>query len=263
MFTVDHTLDTNTRRIAVVGDWHTDIDWMLSIVEQLNNAGVKHILHVGDFGYGLYESPEAEESAMARLSSKLEEYGMNIGVTLGNHDNWVRFNALTPGENGLCEVWKNIHLMPRGYRFSINGTTFVSLGGAASINYHDLTEGIDWWREETVTMGDLYRLGGEHANVMITHDAPEETQALFGRKTKLEQNWPVEAYQYSNSSQRAISAAISQVRPEFLFHGHYHVDYLSTEEVDGHVYQSVGLNMNGRANNVMLFILEDRTLNWL
>lgn len=256
-------LELDGSLIAVAGDWHADIEWALRNVELIRMNGVDVILHVGDFGYGMYESPEAEEEAMRRLSTLLAVFGMKLYVTLGNHDNWVRFNALTPGEDGTFEVWENIFFMPRGYRFSINGVSFVSLGGAASINYEDLTEGIDWWKEELITMGDLYRLGDEHATVMITHDAPEETQALFGRKNKLSQNWSVEAYQYSNLSQRSISAAVAQVKPNVLFHGHYHTDYVSRESVEGHRYNSVGLNMNGRDHNVMLFDVQTMEMVWM
>lgn len=250
METLSLTNPNNT--VAVIGDWHTDIDWMLKTVERINCHEVKNLLHVGDFGYGLYESPAAEEVAMAKLSTLLEGFGMTLLITLGNHDNWVRFNALTPDDDGAYTVWPNIRFLPRGYRFTVDGISFVSLGGAASINYQDLTEGVDWWREEVVTMGDLYRLGNETASVMIAHDAPEETQALFSAETKLTDSWPVEAYQYSNLSQRALSAAVAQVKPEIFFHGHYHADYVSMETVEGHSYTSVGLNMNGRVNNVAL-----------
>lgn len=262
MFTNDHTLNT-TSRIAVAGDWHTDIAWMLETVERINVSGVKHILHVGDFGYGMYGADEFEEVAMSQLSDLLDSYDMQIAVTLGNHENWGRFNNLEPLDNGAFEVWKNIFLLPRGYGFSINGLSFLSLGGAASINYLDLKEGIDWWREEAITMGDIYRLDGKQADIMITHDAPSEVLALTENQTKLMENWSDEALSYSMGSQQSISAAVGIVKPEILFHGHYHIDYLETVNVGEYKIDVVGLHMNGNPNNVVLFDTQDKSIVWL
>lgn len=264
MFTIEnHSLSTGPR-IAVAGDWHTDIEWMLGAVERIHAAGVRHILHVGDFGLGLYDSPEKEEAAMARLSALLGQYGMEIAITLGNHDNWVRFNAMDVEDNGIVKGWENIFFIPRGYRFSINDVPFVSFGGAASINYRDLTEGISWWREEVPSMGDLYRLGDEKATVMIAHDAPADGRTLSRMISASEgSQWPEEALYYAHMSRRMLSEAVSQVKPDFFFHGHYHYAYAAHESVGDHSYVSVGLGMNGQKHNVMFFNPSNGEMQWL
>lgn len=260
-FTLDHHLFT-TDTVAIVGDWHTDIEWMLKTVERVHATGVKHILHVGDFGLGLYETPETEETAMSALSQSLKSKGMKIAVTLGNHDNWVRFGAMPLGENGTAEAWDGIYFIPRGYRFFVNGVSFLSLGGAASTNFADLTEGIDWWREEVVTMGDLYRLGDEKVSVMITHDAPEAVETLEAFFADNPGLGP-EAQRYAEQSRQAISAAVAQVQPEFLFHGHYHLPYVDRITTEGGDCTVVGLDMNGRSRNVALFNPVTREVAWL
>ncbi len=246
------TLNLKTsHRVAMAGDWHADIDWMLSVIRDAHNSNpFDYMFHAGDFGYGMYENGEAENLAMDKLSTLLEELDVTLYITLGNHENWEKFNNLIPNADGTITLWKNVFAFVRGYRFSVNDIPFISLGGAASINFLDLQEGYDWFREEAITMGDIYRLTEEPTSVMITHDAPVEVKSLHENMTKLSEKWPEEGLRYSDQSQMMISAAVAKIEPLILFHGHYHTDYIEPVTMGENTFLSVGLNMNGRARNV-------------
>lgn len=249
--------------VAMAGDWHTDIEWMLKIIRASHEASPFTILfHAGDFGYGLHKDDASEISAMERLSALLVELNIIVYITLGNHENWEKFNGLEPDEDGTIHLWENIYAFPRGYRFTVNGVNFTSLGGAASINYLDLQEGYDWFRDEAITMGDIYRLSDEPTTVFITHDAPVEVKSLHSRLNKLSENWPEAGLRYSEQSQQMISSALAKVEPLLLFHGHYHTDYMEPVEINGNTFLSVGLNMNGKARNIAFLNLDTLGVKW-
>lgn len=112
----------NTEKIAVFGDWHGDTDFGISAIDHIQylNPGVKHVMHVGDFGFWepntIYQTcseedadfiervdfgSPAHEEAIERLfnNGSLEGYlhainnklylsDMTLYVTLGNHEKY-------------------------------------------------------------------------------------------------------------------------------------------------------------------------------
>jgi hypothetical protein len=237
--------------VGIAGDWHGDLPWALDSVRKLSEAGVKDILHLGDFG--IFSDPEGEVY-LDTVSVDLRQRNMRILVTAGNHEDYTRINAIPVSDDGLQWVTDVIAVMPRGFRWEISGRTFVSLGGAASINFPDLKEGISWWREEAITAGDIYRLAaGGPADVMLAHDAPLGIAALE-ESHRNGKKWSLEGLAYSDESRRMMSAAVDIVRPMMFFHGHYHLDYRETVMMGGGAVtfdvDCVGMNMNGRERNL-------------
>lgn len=237
--------------VGIAGDWHGDLPWALSAVRTFCDAGVKDILHLGDFG--IFSDPEGEEY-LDSVSSDLGVRGMRILVTPGNHEDYTRINSIPVSQDGLQWLTDTIAVMPRGFRWEVAGRSFVSLGGAASINFPDLKEGISWWREEAITAGDIYRLAeGGRADIMLAHDAPIGISALENSH-RTGKKWSLEGLAYSDESRRMMSAAVDIVRPMMFFHGHYHLDYRETLIVGGGAatfdVDCIGMNMNGRKFNL-------------
>lgn len=236
---------------GIAGDWHADLPWAVKCVRAFSDAGVKDIFHLGDFG--IFSDPDGEEYLNV-VSIELRKLEMRILVTGGNHEDYTRINATPVSEDGLQWLTDVIAIMPRGFRWEVSGRTFVSLGGAASINFQDLKEGIDWWREEAITAGDIYRLAdGGTADVMLAHDAPLGISSLEESHRSGKQ-WSVEGLAYAEESRRMMSAAVDIVRPKLFFHGHYHIDYSETVTMgeSGSIFEVnfQGLNMNGRERNL-------------
>jgi hypothetical protein len=236
---------------GIAGDWHVDLPWALKSIRTFHEAGVKDIFHLGDFG--IFSDPDGEEY-LASVSHDLRELGMRIFITAGNHEDYVRINATPVSADGLQWLTGSIAVMPRGFRWMVSGRSFVSLGGAASINFPDLKEGISWWREEAITAGDIYRLAaGGPADVMLAHDAPTGIPALEDSH-RIKEKWSEEGLAYSDESRRMMSAAVDIVHPKMFFHGHYHLDYkeIVTMGESGSTFdvEFVGMNMNGREHNL-------------
>ena len=249
---------------GIAGDWHGDLPWALKSIQMLSDAGVKDIFHLGDFG--IFSDPDGEEY-LAAISRELRQLKMRILVTPGNHEDYTRINATPVSEDGLQWMADSIAVMPRGFRWEVSGRSFVSLGGAASINFPDLKEGISWWREEAITAGDIYRLAaGGSAEVMLAHDAPVGISTLEDSH-RTGNKWSLEGLAYSDESRRMMSAAVDIVRPQMFFHGHYHRDYRETvmmgESGSNFNVDFVGMNMNGREGNLAVLDASSLELTYL
>ena len=241
-------------RIGVAGDWHGDANAAITALKGLKNAGIETVYHVGDFGFwpGL-----SGKKFLRALERQLTLYGITIYVTMGNHDDYPQVAALPVSEDGLQWATEHIAVMPRGYRWSIGERTFVSLGGAPSINFPDLKAGISWWPEEALTMGDVYRIAeGGQADVMITHDAPDGIAPLVNLMATNRAEWSPEGLQYAEQGRMLMTQAVLSVKPTMLFHGHYHFDYVEATEFEDHdgrfTTTVVGLNRNKYKNNAII-----------
>lgn len=250
-------------RVGIAGDWHADATSAIHMLKKLRLEGIKTVYHVGDFG--IYHDRDGIKY-LRTVERQLALYGMDLLVTPGNHEDYSIINTMPIGDDGLQFVSEHISLMPRGYRWEQDGHSFVSLGGAASINFTSLKKDISWWAEEVITAGDLYRLAeGGTADVMISHEAPFNIDALEQMKEQNKDDWlPVELA-YAHESQKMMTYAVEIVRPKMLFHGHYHHGYIeNTLFVDslGEGFSTLvhGMDMNRNQKNIG--ILDCETLGW-
>lgn len=247
----------NSKVVAVAGDWHIDTLWAISMLERIADAGITEVQHVGDFGF---DATSRGHNYLNTLNEFCASNRMEINVTPGNHENFPflnnDFTVLT--EDGFLSSpdWPHIRVIPRGNRWERDGVSFVSMGGANSINRYSLTPNIDWWEEEQISLGDVYRtVAGGKADIMFTHDCPASTPFAVSDTA-----WPAHAVAYSKQSQMMVEQAVSAVKPDVLFHGHHHTfhDLLVPIHDGERVYEQrvVGLDMNGRANNVALLDIQ-------
>ena len=113
-----------------------------------------YVIIAGDFG-AVWDSKT--------LSDDLKSYSelpFTVLFVDGNHENFDIINSYP------IEIWHGgkvhkikpgiIHLM-RGQIFEIEGKTFLTLGGATSIDKIYRREGISWWMQEALSIEDLDR----------------------------------------------------------------------------------------------------------
>lgn len=252
----------NTSLIGIAGDWHGNTPWAVARLNDLAERGVDIILHLGDFGIW---GDEAGLSYLTAVNSILGTNNQKILVTLGNHENYVMVGALQVITDGDFEGWMvnpelpNILYAQRGQRWIWEGVSFVSLGGANSIDRYGRTEGINWWGEEQISYGDVYRtVEGGHADIFISHDCPEGVN-LFGTHRDncgdSGNRWSEDALEYAQHSRVSLRAAVDAVQPDLLFHGHHHhyidqVTDLIDGEGNGYSIHTIGLNKDDDPDNI-------------
>ena len=258
----NRTLPEETR-IAVAGDWHANHLWVQSAIPALHAAApdVRTILHAGDFGI----LPDKRgKGFLAAVDAQCQEMGIErVLVTPGNHEDWPRLVnrfASRPGE--AIHLSDRVWALPRGFRFRLAGRSFMSFGGAASLDYAYRRARGTWWPEEMPTVDDVAAaIAGGPVEVLITHET------LVGGTSKVEavlrsnpQGWDEHALEYSRTSRRLITALWNGVRPDVLFHGHIHV----ADRIELPTGQRiVSLGSDGQRKNIGMLDLVDLAWSWI
>jgi len=213
--------------VALAGDWHGNTRWAVARIAEIAESGVSLILHLGDFGIWPGTSGRIY---LDRLEDACAEHGVGIWVTPGNHEDWGRLTRwwAQPDHAGRpLQLTKHIAVLPRGYRFELEGRTFVSLGGAPSVDLANRSRGKDWWPEEMITDEDVTAVvEGGYADVMLAHDAPlapYEVDRVAHIRTHNEWGWPDRALAYAKVGAERMHKAFIGVAPRLFVHGHYHV----------------------------------------
>ncbi|GBF17616.1 calcineurin-like phosphoesterase superfamily domain protein [Rhodococcus sp. Br-6] len=214
--------------IAVAGDWDGKIDWARRAIAAVAARGARRLFHAGDFG--IWPSDRGTDY-LRMVDEACIEHDVTIYATPGNHESWpVILGAPWQARDDVGAVaWfgERIAVLPRGHRFEIAGRTFVSLGGAPSINYELCTRGVDWFPEEMITEDDVARvIAGGPADILLTHDSPDapwQTPAVAGICANNPGGWPAKVRAYATIGRRRISETFTAVQPRLLVHGHYHV----------------------------------------
>jgi Icc-related predicted phosphoesterase len=247
--------------IGVAGDWHGNTEWAMNALRKFAARDIHTVLHVGDFGIWPGESGANYIRKVQKIAAQLD---ITLYVTPGNHEDYVRIEATEIAADGFQHYRENILLAPRGHRWEWHGRSFVSLGGANSIDREHRSVGINWWPEEQISLGDVYRsIEGGHADIMITHEAPRGVQVL--RHGESDHGWSGAGLAYARLSSDVIRQAVDHIKPDILFHGHYHWfhDTHATlyDGLDHYTTQVIGLDKDENDNNIGMFNLETMAFN--
>lgn len=253
-------------RIGIAGDWHSDANTAIAMLKILKAEGITDIYHLGDFG--VYNDRDGVKYLRA-VTRQLKLYGQKLWVTPGNHENYDMIAGLPVNKDGHLVVTDHIVLFPRGARWNIDGTSFVSLGGAASVDFTSRTESKSWWRAEAISPADVVKTGaGGYADVMLTHEAPLGINIIENLKEASKDEFTPVELAYSHYSQTLMTYALESVRPKMLFHGHFHVGY--QEDVlfvdgDGNGFSTSvhGLDMNRHQRNIGILDTETLGFTWV
>lgn len=238
--------------IAIAGDWHGRTSWMGIAIPSVHRAAphVRTLLHLGDLW--------TDQKTLDTIDYHAERAGIErVLLTGGNHDRWDQLmEALAAADGEPARLSETVHVLPRPYRFEISGRTFLSLGGAASIDREDGIEEKDWWPEEEIDDEMVAEaIAGGTADIMLTHESPSSTPVRAVRRTlDLNRLRLSRAHlALSASSRQQVERVWNAVRPQMLFHGHMHVPGAGTD-ADGRRVFSLGCD--GQNGNVELLDLD-------
>lgn len=229
-------------RVWIAGDWHGNVGWLQTVMPALRRVDrhVSTLLHAGD--WWMEPGPVDFWARNAGIERVL--------VTLGNHEPWGEIAPLMNEHPGSAiRVSEVIWLLPRPFRFEIGGRSFLSLGGAASVDRLYRTEGKDWWPDERILDAHVAAALQLHAEVMITHEPPAGTplpaaRALFATNPL---GLPDEIVRESAASRQRVDRVWDQLKPDLLFHGHLHMHGEATAE-DGR--RVISLNREFHDGNI-------------
>lgn len=241
-------------RLLVVGDTHANASWLTRMLDLAVKRHCDALVQVGDFGY-FPRQPWGTEFLKA-ASESVDDYGVPVYWLDGNHDDFDSLKDVGAYDaTEMVEVGPGVTYIPRGHEWQWDGTKFLAMGGAYSIDRQYRVDGVSWWPEELVTREQVDRaLDGGSIDVMFTHDAP---QGIW--PPPLFRPLPVEPAT-SMGNRKAIQAIVDARSPRLLFHGHYHHCYVSTvngTEVRGlNCDQRIGSAAILEANHGIVYVVD-------
>lgn len=226
-------------RVAFAGDWHGDTRYATRAIHWAGKQGAQVVLHTGDFGYNF------TPGFLGELDQAASRAGVLVTFVDGNHENFDWLLAQPTSDDGVRRLTERVWHLPRGLRWSWSGLTFLALGGATSLDASWRVPGAEWWPQETIKPGDLSRaVKGGAVDVMVTHDCPEGVQVpgISGNP----HGFPRTALDLAAVHRQVLGKVVQQVRPRWLWHGHYHLNYAAELTYpDGSACRVRGLDMNG------------------
>lgn len=235
--------------VGVAGDWHGDLEWALYALDIFSKNKISTIIHLGDFGI---LSAASGARYLKEVSKKLARNQQVLYIVLGNHENYAQVANIPFDSDGTQHITNNIFILPRNFRWIWNERSFVALGGANSINYESLVPQISWWPEEAITLGDIYNVANSgKADIMFAHEAPSGVVPNLSSE-----GWSYKALYYAEQSSTLMRQALDSVKPQLFMHGHYHTYYdkqiIFNDGLQDYSTRIVGLDMNGRLNNLAI-----------
>ena len=243
-------------KIGLAGDWHGNAQWARHALQTFHQHGIVTVFQLGDFGLGW---PKHGQAFLEWVNTHCELLDIDLYIVPGNHENWEYINALE-FENGRCWIASHVCVMERNARFEIDGRSFLALGGAPSIDFPHRTEGLSWWREEALTLRDVERAAEEgHVDVMLAHDAPDESTAKVDRIVATPGGWSEEGLAYAKEGRELMNIAFAGVEPKVFAHGHFHV----ADEAERGGTQFLALGQDGMYGNTIALDLEDLSHEWI
>lgn len=174
-----------------VGDIHGNESVIRDVIAKYPTC---KIIQVGDFGIG-FETFTVDF--------------LQFQFIRGNHDNPF-----------ICQEISTCH----DTYFYDHENSILFISGAESIDKHLRVEGVSWWKDEELSLNEMYKLLSDLENLptpkmVVTHDAPSKyVESVFGSIL----------YRPNNSRTSVFLDHVLGVWtdrgnvPEYWIHGHYH-----------------------------------------
>lgn len=227
--------------IYLTGDTHGGADMQKLSRRELKRSNIgltenDHLIITGDFGFpftpdDIKEYESGEKTAYTERMRWFAERPYKVLFVDGNHDNhdWWREQPVTEMFGGRVQVHPHaqnvIHLM-RGEVYEIEGRSFFTFGGAASVDKKWRTEGYSWWsgeeasRAETEHALDTLERVGYKVDFIITHTMPRRLTAAMPRF----------CYKLLPCATAAfLDTVLDRVQYDKWFCGHFHIDEAAAE----------------------------------
>ena len=235
------------KKIAFAGDWHGNLNWGVSMINNVADMGVDTIVHLGDYGYTFTSRFERE------INEACEARDVDLYFVDGNHDLHEYIWSHPLDEDGFHHMTTRVRAIPRGHRWRWWDLTWMGLGGATSVDRAWRTPMVEWWPTEAITEGQANKaVAGGRVDVMVAHDCPSEVPIpgiSFENGIKY---FPAQELRVADAHRNILRSIVDVVDPALYVHGHYHQFY----DYDDGECRYVGLNMDDTMIASNLWIVE-------
>lgn len=214
-------------RVAILGDIHTDTQYLEYAIRSAVEQGAKAMIQVGDFGLNY------SDSFLSAIDNITRDNNIQLMAIRGNHDDpwWFR----------QYRRMDNVHFIPDGLVTTVGKKRVAFLGGAVSIDRDHREEGISWWSDERVNphVVNQWMNDGVKADILITHDSPVLPDNLPGFTL------PADISRDCDEDRHHVAMAVEVIEPDVVYHGHYHVrSHKEYYQADAKKTLIEGLNCN-------------------
>lgn len=263
--TTDFTLNGETR-VAVAGDWESDIEGTTAALHLLRRTApdVRTILHLGDLRYAEPTRSRGGRSSakpfIVALDALLAEHGiLRLLLTPGNHEWWQQLHEeFGRHPDRMYRVAHRIWIAPRGFRWELDGATFMSFGGAASLGRG--LRSATWSQREVPDALEVAAAAADgDVDVLLLHEAVDAGISTVDAAIR-SRRWSADRRLASQRSRELVTELREGVHPRLTFHGHMHVHGSVTLEDGSQVHS---LAVVRRSGNLALLRIHDLAVTWL
>jgi UDP-2,3-diacylglucosamine pyrophosphatase LpxH len=229
-------------RLLLSGDPHGDVGYLGHVCVEAVEQQANRIFLLGDVAWGWPDGiGDALKDGMEAL---VQTFGVPFWFLDGNHDN----HALLPEDaTEPVDLGDGITYVPRGVAFEADGTRFLVMGGAYSIDQQGRKRYVDYWPEEMPTASQWQRaIDSGRADVLLSHEAPGD-HVLGGRHDADIARYPEAARMRAN-----LLALIDVAQTPVAFHGHHHVR--RTETIGGCTIHGLAANVTADLGSTFLYV---------
>ena len=238
---------TDPERILLVGDTHANTACALAVIDHAAAVGADVIVQVGDFGFW----PRAKKGRkfLRKVEWRLAQAGIELWFVDGNHEDHDALGRRPIEPDGRRRIDEHL---PRGFRWTWDGTTWLAAGGGASVDRTYRMPGVSWFPQETLTDVQVAAMiDAGPAEVVVAHDCPMGTAFLHARYDQgtpardRVTMWPAEQLVESDQHQARLRWLVDGMRARTVIHGHHHVRFSDTLDADHGPVSVEGLGLDG------------------
>lgn len=214
-------------------------------------------MQLGDFGIW---PGEGGARYLAEVSACAQRHDVRVDFIEGNHEDYTQLDNWLDGDDhndGSIAVAPNVHWWPRGSVTEWYGRRIGFFGGAVSVDRQRRWPYVSWWPQEEITdidvdtmLDNTNRFGGT-LDVLFSHDT---TNYIHLPSSGV---WPSEVIRDAVKSRDRIDEVIRETHPHLVVHGHWHMRYRATVDVEGHSVHVEGLGCEHPSLAVAVLDLND------
>jgi len=184
-----------------------------------------YLIILGDFGLVWKRYPSDDEKYWLNwLSNK----PWTTLVVPGNHENWDLIYELPEEEkfgSRIRKVNDSVYMFNRGEIYTIDGSTFFTMGGAYSIDKLQRTAGMTWWDREQPSYSEyMYGLdnlekNGWKVDYILGHTCPKSVANEYCNIHTLSKDLLHKCF-----VMKYFDEVVSKTKFKAFYFGHWHDD---------------------------------------